>query len=145
MLDRSHQWSPIRPRPFSARHLTMNSISLSVHVLLLLLMAQGEESAQQRRRLRFNPWSGKIPEEDNGWLQYSRLENPICIADWRTIVHGVTNSRIQLSDWTTIVCCYLSSVNSFCLPKNCPFHHCQIHKHKTMFLIFFSVSIDSVV
>ena len=39
--------------------------------------------------------------EGNGTpLQYSRLENPMDGGAWKAAVHGVSNSRTQLSDFT---------------------------------------------
>ena len=40
------------------------------------------------------------PEEGNGnSLQYSCLENLMDRGAWRATVHGITKSRMQLSDW----------------------------------------------
>ena len=48
----------------------------------------------QCRRPGFNPWVGKIPWRREGYpLQNSGLEKPM-----DSIVHGVTESRIRLSD-----------------------------------------------
>ena len=45
--------------------------------------------------------SGKSPGEGNdNPLQYSCLENPTDGGSWQAIVHGVTKSQIQLSDFT---------------------------------------------
>ena len=47
------------------------------------------------------PGSGRSPGEGNGNpLQYSCLENPINRGAWWAAVHGVTRSRIQLSNFT---------------------------------------------
>ena len=47
------------------------------------------------------PGSGRSPGEGNGNpLQYSCLENPIDGGAWWAIVHGVTKSRTQRSDFT---------------------------------------------
>ena len=52
-----------------------------------------KESACQCRRLRFDPWVGKIPEEGNGYpIQYTYLGNPMDRGAWWTAVHGVTES-----------------------------------------------------
>ena len=49
----------------------------------------------QCRRHGFDPWVGKIPGEGKGYLlQYSGLENSM-----DCIVHGVTKSQTQLSDF----------------------------------------------
>ena len=45
------------------------------------------------------PGSGRSPGGGNGNpFQYSCLENPMDRGDWQGIVHGVTKSRIGLSD-----------------------------------------------
>ena len=54
----------------------------------------GKESACQYRRLRLDPWVGKIPGGEKGNpLQYSCLENPMERGAWQTAVHGVTKSQ----------------------------------------------------
>jgi len=48
------------------------------------------------------PGLGRSPREGNGNpFQHSCLENPMDIAAWRVIVHGVTNSRTQIGNSTT--------------------------------------------
>ena len=45
------------------------------------------------------PGSGRSPGEGNGNpLQYSCLGNPMDRGAWQATVHGVANSRIQLSN-----------------------------------------------
>ena len=57
------------------------------------------------------PGWGRFPGEGNGNpLQYSCLENPRDGAWWAT-VHGVTKSRTQLSDFTSMLC-QIESLNS---------------------------------
>ena len=47
--------------------------------------------------------SGRSPGEGNGNpLQYSCLENPMDRGAWWAIVHGVAESRTQLSDFTSL-------------------------------------------
>ena len=47
------------------------------------------------------PGWGRSPGEGNGNpLKYSRLENPMDGGAWWATVHGVANSRTQLSDFT---------------------------------------------
>ena len=47
------------------------------------------------------PGSGRYPGEGNGnSLQYSCLENPMDRGAWLATVHGITKSRIRLSDFT---------------------------------------------
>ena len=49
------------------------------------------------------PGSGRSPGEGNGnTLQYSCLENPMDGGAWWATVHGVTKSRTQLSDFTSL-------------------------------------------
>ena len=42
-----------------------------------------------------------LGEGNGNPLQYSCLENPMDRGTWWAIVHGVTKSQTQLSDWTT--------------------------------------------
>ena len=45
------------------------------------------------------PGLGRSPGEGNGFpLQYACLENSMDRGAWQATVHGVTNSRTQLSD-----------------------------------------------
>ena len=49
------------------------------------------------------PWSGRSPGEGNGNpLQYSCLENPMDGGAWWASIQGVTKSRTQLSDFTSL-------------------------------------------
>ena len=49
------------------------------------------------------PGLGRSPGEGNGNpLQYSCLENPMDGRAWWATVHGVTKSRTQLSDFTSL-------------------------------------------
>ena len=49
------------------------------------------------------PGSGRSPGEGNGTpLQYSCLENPMDGGAWKTTVHGVTEVRTRLSNFTFI-------------------------------------------
>ena len=62
----------------------------------------GEESTCQYRRLRFNPWVGKIPQRRK-W-QPAPVFLPGKSHDrgtWQAIVHGVKKSWTWLRDWTT--------------------------------------------
>ena len=52
---------------------------------------------RSRRRLRFDPWSGRSPGEGNGNpFQCSCLEKPLDIGAWWATVLGVTESRTRL-------------------------------------------------
>ena len=63
------------------------------------LNSVGEESACNAGDLGLIPGLGRSPGEGNGNpLQYSCLENPMDRGAWQATVHGVTMSRIQLSD-----------------------------------------------
>ena len=47
------------------------------------------------------PGSGRFPGVGNGNLfEYSYLVNPMDRGAWQAAVHGVTNSRTRLSDFT---------------------------------------------
>ena len=53
-------------------------------------------------------WVERSPGEGNGYpLQRSRLENPMDRGAWWSIVHGVTKSWTQLSNWTCLLHFYL--------------------------------------
>ena len=50
------------------------------------------------------PGSGRFPGEGNGNpLHYSCLENPMDGEAWQATVHGVTESRRGLSDFTLFI------------------------------------------
>ena len=52
--------------------------------------------------------SGRSPGEGDGDpLHYSCLMNPMDRGTWQTIVHGVTKSQTQLSNWTHTIECKL--------------------------------------
>ena len=60
----------------------------------------GKDSACSAGDLGSTPGSGRSPGEGNSYpLQCSCLENSMDIGAWQATVHGVTKSRIQLSDW----------------------------------------------
>ena len=59
----------------------------------------GKESAHNVGDPGSIPGSGRSPGEGNGIpLQCSCLENPMDRGTWRTTIHGIAESRIQLSD-----------------------------------------------
>ena len=63
-------------------------------------MPSGKESTCQCRRCRFDPWVGKMPCSRNGnLLPYSWLENSMDRGAWWGTIHGVVESRTQLSNW----------------------------------------------
>ena len=63
--------------------------------------SDGKVSAYNVGDLGSIPGSGRSPREGNGNpLQYSCLENPMDGGLWQAIVHWVTKSRTQLSDFT---------------------------------------------
>ena len=58
------------------------------------------------------PGLGRSTGEENGNpLQYSCLENPIDREAWWATVHGVTESRTQLSNFTYLLMTKLMSVH----------------------------------
>ena len=62
-----------------------------------------KESACNAGDLGLIPGLGRSPGEGNGNpLQYSCLENPMGRRAWWATVHGVTKSRTQLSDLTSL-------------------------------------------
>ena len=61
----------------------------------------GKESACQCRRCRFDPWVGKMPWSRKGnLLPYSCMGNPMDRGAWWGTIHGVVESRTQLSTRT---------------------------------------------
>ena len=68
------------------------------------------------------PGSGRSPGEGNGNpLQYTCLENPVDREAWWATVHGVAESRTQLSDITfTFTCVCYRRVIFFCLQMVLP-------------------------
>ena len=67
--------------------------------------SEGKASTRNTGDLGSIPGSGISPGEGNGIpLQYSCLENSMNGGAWWATVHGVTNSRTQLSDFTMSGC-----------------------------------------
>ena len=65
------------------------------------------------RRLRFNPWVGKIPWRGNdNPLLYSCLKNPMDSRAWLATVNGVMKSQKWLSNRTH------THFSSWCYPQN---------------------------
>ena len=61
----------------------------------------GKESAHNMGDLGLIPRLGRSPGEGKGYpLQYSCLENPMDRGAWWAAVHGVTEGRTQLSNFT---------------------------------------------
>ena len=66
-------------------------------------MAQTVKSLTAMQETVFDPWVGKIPVEGNGNpFQYSCLENSLGGGAWQVTVYGVSKSRIQLSNFTSL-------------------------------------------
>ena len=62
--------------------------------------SDGKESACKAGDLGSVPGSGRSPGEAKGYpLQYSCLDNFMDKGAWQAIVHGVTKSQTQLSDF----------------------------------------------
>ena len=62
----------------------------------------GKKSACNAGDMGSIPGLGRSPGEGNGnLLQYSCLGNPMDRGAWKAIVHGVSESLTQLSNWTT--------------------------------------------
>ena len=71
-----------------------------VFLPLLLLWLSSKESACRCGAAGSIPGLGRSPGRGNGNpLQYFCLESPVDRGTWWAIVHGVTKSRILLSDW----------------------------------------------
>ena len=65
--------------------------------------SEGKASACNVGDLGLIPGLGRSPGEGNGNpLQYSGLENPMDRGAWWATVYGVTKSRTQLSDFTSL-------------------------------------------
>ena len=79
---------------------TISKMVVLVFLPLLLLWLSSKESACQCGAAGSIPGLGRSPGRGNGNpLQYSCLESPVDRGTWWAIVHGVTKSRILLSDW----------------------------------------------
>ena len=64
--------------------------------------SDGKESAINAGDLGPITWSGRSPEEGNGYtIQYSCLENPMDKGAWQVTIHGVTES--DMTEWLTHV------------------------------------------
>ena len=93
-----HRWSSSH-RAEGERELSKGTIP--IHEGPTSLVAQTGKNApecKRQRKLRFDPWIGKIPWRRE-WLifplQYSCLENFMDRRAWWATVHGVTKSRTQ--------------------------------------------------
>ena len=65
----------------------------------MVVQSDGKESACNYGDPGLIPGLGRFPGKGNGTpLQYSCLENSMDRGAWWALVHGVTNSRMQLSD-----------------------------------------------
>ena len=65
-----------------------------------IVWSNGKEPPCNSGDLNSIPGLGRSPGEGNGNpLQYSCLENSTDREAWQAMVHGVTNSGTQLSDW----------------------------------------------
>ena len=67
------------------------------------LPSDGKASASNAGDPGSIPWSGRSPGEGNGTpLPYSCLENPMNREAWYTTVHGISKSRMRLSDFNSL-------------------------------------------
>ena len=65
--------------------------------------SDGEELALNTRDLGSIPMLGSSPRDGNGNpLQYSWQENPMNRGSWWDIVHGVTKSQLDTTEWLTL-------------------------------------------
>ena len=66
-------------------------------VVLVVKKALPATSGVLKKRLRFDPWVGKIPRGGghSNPLQYSCLENPLDGRRWQAIVHRVAESDMN--------------------------------------------------
>ena len=63
----------------------------------MLVVKNPPADAGRRKKHRFDPWVGKIPEERHiNPLQCSCLENPMDRGAWWATIHRVAKSRIGL-------------------------------------------------
>ena len=83
------------PYIYGNLHTERHTHTHCVHGVLSWL--SGKESACQRNQ-GFDPWVGKITWRRN-LLQHSCLEKPMNKEAWWAMVHRVTKSQPQLSDW----------------------------------------------
>ena len=82
--------------------------------------SDGKESSGNVGDLGSIPGLGRSPGEGNVYpLQYSGLENPMDREAWQATVHGVANSRTQLSDFP-----FPRHLVSVCLVRACYARQC---------------------
>ena len=78
-----------------AEHLSLWVLNDGCHLLRISVISDGKEYACNAGDLGSIPGLGRSPREEKAYpLQYSRLENSM-----DCIVHGVTKSQTQLSDF----------------------------------------------
>ena len=84
--------------------------------------------------------SGKILGEGNSNpFQYSCLENPMDRGAWQSIVHGVTKSQTQLSDWIATTATRSNVCNFICEGK------VMSHRFPPFFFCLFALKIFYIV
>jgi len=74
---------------------------------VVLVVKNWPASARDMRDRGLILGSGRSPGGGHGNpLPYSCLENPMDRGSWQVTIHGITNSRIQLNQLSTLVCVY---------------------------------------
>ena len=97
-MDGGAWWATYSP-PVAKSRTRLSDFTFTLSELGLPGGSDGKESACNEGDLGSVPGWERSPGEGNGNpLQYSCLENSMDRGAWRATVHGVTKSRIRLSD-----------------------------------------------
>ena len=105
-------YSLLQDTAYSSLYYTVGSCCFSIlyRVVSIYWDFPGGSHGNECKRLRFDPWVGKIPGEGNGSpLQYSGLENPMDRGACRATVHRVseeldTTERLTLLLLLLLLC-----------------------------------------
>ena len=99
MILLAHVWELLNEKQESARRIAGLHLGVAVEQCTLPVCMSAAE--QCRVMTAGTPGSGGCPGGGKGSpLQYSCLENPMDRGAWEATVHGVTESRTRLSDFT---------------------------------------------